>query len=135
MTQTKFFVRLAIITALGVLASIFGAITSSWWAAGLMGLGGALVFTRISEVVLRNRLTTPISEKLGGAPMAWYFVQMVGETAVIALMGAFFVLVCGAHVASALPFYVLLTLAWCVLCGEAAFKWASLIPLWVSSRL
>lgn len=134
MTPTKFFVRLAIITALGVLASVFGAITSSWWAAGLMGLGGAMVFTRISEVVLRGRVTTAISTKLGGAAMTWYFVQMLGETATIAVLGALFALVCGAHVASAVPFYVVLAVTWCVLCGEAAGRWVTLIPLWLATR-
>jgi len=59
---------------------------------------------------------------------------MLGETATIAVLGAIVALVCGAHVASAVPFYVVLAVTWGVLCGEAASRWVTLIPLWLASR-
>lgn len=111
-------------------ASLLGAITSSWWAAALMGFFGALVYTFVAERLLRGKLMG----KIGKDPLAWYFVQLVGETITVAIIGALFALVFGVAVASTAYFWIFAGVMWVFLCNEMIGSIGRLLPFWLATR-
>ena len=82
MSLNAFLFRLGAMAVLFLLASVFGAITISWWAAVLSGIGIGLAFTFVSERILRGLLMG----KIGNGPIAWYSVHLLGESAWLALL-------------------------------------------------
>lgn len=125
-----FVARIVAVPVVAVVASVAGAITSSWWAAALMGFVGTLLFTFMSERVLREKLFG----KLGSSPMAWYTVHLLGETAVVALIAALFHFVAGASVANGTYFIVAALIIWVAFCYEMIGKIFGLLPFWLQTR-
>lgn len=123
-------VRVIAVPALAAVAAVTGAITSSWWAAALMGFGGALLFTAFSERILRGKLMG----KIGKDMMTWYLVHLVGETAAIAVIGMLFSLLFGAAIASAYAFWTFAGVIWLFLCFEMISSLLRLLPMWLATR-
>ncbi len=130
MNPQTFLKRVVAVTVVAVLASVFGAITSSWWAAALMGFVGTLAFTAVSERVLRGKLFG----KLGGGVGSAYFVQLVGETITLAAIGLIFHFAFGAAVASTLAFWVAAGITWFVLSYEMITRIPGIFALWLATR-
>jgi hypothetical protein len=130
LSPRTFGIRVVVTPCLAVAASLFSAITSSWWAAALMGFFGALLFTLVSERLLRGLLMG----KIGKSPLSWYFVQLVGETVTIAVIALLFSLAFGAAIAASTAFWVFSGITWVFLCHEMLGGIARLLPLWLATR-
>lgn len=122
--------RIVAVPVVAVVASVVGAITSSWWAAALMGFVGALLFTAFSERVLRGMLFG----KLGGRVLSAYFVQLAGETLALAAIGLLFHFIFGASIANSLYFWVAAGVTWLVLSYEMITRIPGMVSLWLSTR-
>lgn len=129
MSLNAFLFRLSAMAVLFLLASVFGAITISWWAALLSGIGIALAFTVVSERILRGLLMG----KIGNGPIAWYSVQLLGETAWLALL-AWGASALGLAFVPAWPGYLFGFLVWAVLCQEMLRKLPGMIIMYLAIR-
>lgn len=129
MSLNAFLFRLGAMAVLFLLASVFGAITISWWAAILSGIGIGLAFTFVSERILRGLLMG----KIGNGPIAWYSVHLLGETAWLALL-AWGASVLGLAFVPAWPAYLFGFLVWAVLCQEMLRKLPGMIIMYLAIR-
>ncbi|HEY9788028.1 MAG TPA: hypothetical protein V6D17_21750 [Candidatus Obscuribacterales bacterium] len=130
MKPRAFFIRLAGLPILATVASLVGAVTSSWWAAALMGFLGAIVFTFVSERIVRGLLFG----KIGAGPLAWYFVHLLEETAAIALIAVIFSFLFGASIGGTLAFSIMAFVIWVFLCKEMLGNIGALLPMWLATR-
>lgn len=130
LSKNAFATRVVAVPVVAVVASAFGAITSSWWAAALMGFLGVLIFTAVSERVLRGMLFG----KLGGGVGSAYFVQLVGETITLALIGLLFSAVFGAAIANSLSFWVAAGVTWFICSYEMITRIPGIFALWLATR-
>ena len=113
MSLNTFLFRIAAMAVIFFAASVSGVLAISWWGAALIGMGTALAFTFVSERILRGMLMG----KIGGSPVAWYSVQLAGETLTFAaLLGLYAWL--GLAFASGWLAISLGLIAWAVLCQE-----------------
>jgi hypothetical protein len=130
MTINQFLTRICIVPLLFLAASLLGAITSPWWAALLIGFGFALAFTFISERLLRQQLMG----KIGGSPVSWYTVQLLGETITIAALTWLCSVLFGMDRVPGLTYTLLSVATWGYLCKEMLFKLPGLVLLWLATR-
>lgn len=122
--------RIVAVPAIAVVASVLGAITSSWWAALLMGFVGTLIFTAFSERVLRGKLFG----KLGGGVLSAYVAHLAGETLTLAAIGLLFHFVFGASIANSLYFWVAAGVTWFVCSYEMITRIPGMAALWLATR-
>ncbi|MDX1986245.1 MAG: hypothetical protein SFV17_06130 [Candidatus Obscuribacter sp.] len=130
MNKNQFFARICIIPALFLAASLSGAITSSWWAAPLIGFGVALVFTFVSERLLRQKLMG----KIGGGVLSWYTVHLIGETLTIAALVWLCSILFGMGKVPGWTYTILALATWVYLCKEMIFKLPGLFAMWIVTR-
>lgn len=130
MNRNEFFARICIVPVLFLVASLLGAITSSWWAAPLIGFGFALAFTFVSERLLRQKLMG----KIGGSPLSKYTVHLIGETLTIAALASLCSIFFGMEKVPGWTYNIMATATWGYLCKEMIFNLSSLIALWLATR-
>lgn len=82
MTHTLFFVRIFGLASIASVIALLGGVSASIYGAGLVAFVGAILYTTISERLLRRKLLG----KIGGSPISWYTVHLVNETVVAALL-------------------------------------------------
>jgi len=126
----KFFaVRIVALPIIAAVIALLGGISATFYGAAGVAFLGALIFTMVSERLLRQKLMG----KIGGGPMSWYFVHLVGETATIALLtwGAFAIF---GWTASGWVAIAGGAAAWVLLTWDTLASWLPLIPLWLATR-
>lgn len=109
---------------------MLGAITSSWWAAPLIGFAFALVFTLISERLLRQKLMGMI----GKTPLAWYAVHLLAESITIIALAWLSSLLFGINAVPGWSFTVMALLTWGYLCKEVLYKLPETFAFWLATR-
>lgn len=114
LSPRTFGIRVTCTTLLSLSASLFGAISTSWLAACLLGILGTFVFTFVSERILREH----VMGKIGKGLLSWYCVHLLGETITVACIFWLFGWVFGTSIASAFSFWIIMILVWLVLCRE-----------------
>jgi hypothetical protein len=130
MKLNDFVTRFCVVPVLFLVASLLGAITSSWWAAPLIGFAFALAFTAISEHVLRQKLMGVI----GKSALAWYSVHLIAETITIVALAWFSSVLFGMHTVPGWTFTVMAFLTWGYLCKEMIFNLPSMFAIWLATR-
>jgi hypothetical protein len=101
-----------------------------YWAGALLGLVLAVVFTVISEGVLRGRFWG----KIGKGLIAIYSVHLLGETITYAALIGLCGLVTSYHVGYPILFGLFVTLGWLHLCFESLASIFRLCRLWLGTH-
>lgn len=130
MKLNDFIARICIVPALFLGASLLGAITSSWWAATLLGFTFALAFTFISERLLRQKLMGMI----GKTPLAWYSVHLLAETITIVALAWLCSVLFGMNTVPGWTFTLMALLTWGYLCKEVLYKLPETFAFWLATR-
>lgn len=133
MNKRDFLVRIVVTPVLFLLASLFGVITSSWWAAPLMGFGFALAFTFFSERIGRN-VSVKLSTLVKGAAMSFHFFQVLFDSVVMVLLFAVFSFAFGLSAVHGWGFNVTAVITWAFLTRESLFSLPMLFGLWLATR-
>ena len=122
-------IRVIALPIIATVVALLGGISATFYGAAGVAFLGALVFTMVSERLLRQKLMG----KIGGSPISWYFVHLVGETATFALLtwGAFAIFGWSAAGWVAIAGGVAI---WLVLTWDTLASWLPLIPLWLATR-
>ncbi len=130
LTKNEFFFRLMAITTLGVVASIFNAISLSWWTGGLCGLLFSLFFTLFSQRVLAQH----VFGKIGQGPLTWYGVHsalgLVGYIALLYLFAFTFSI----SVSSGWVFYAVTAVGYITVCERSLKEFFWLLPFVLGNR-
>lgn len=129
MSPKLFVVRIVALPIIAALIALLGGLSATFYGAAGAAFLGALVFTMVSERLLRHKLMG----KIGGSPISWYFVHLLGETATLALLtwGAFALF---GWTASGWVAIIGGVAAWLLLTWDTLRSWLPLIPLWLATR-
>lgn len=129
MNVKLFIFRIFGLPIIAALAVAFGGIQASIFGAALLAFPVALLFTAVSERLFRQKLMG----KIGKDPIAWYFMHLVYESALIALLfwGAFAIFGWSAAGWGAI---IGGAAAWILLTWDTLGSLLPLIPLWLATR-
>jgi len=129
MTPKQFTTNVICTTILGLVASLVGAISATWWTGALLGLGLALTFTFISQRGLQR-----LHGNIGNSPVAWYFFDLVLETLLMAILlwgsaGLF-----GVHIGGTIAAGIGAALVYIVNCRIGLKAFFSQLGMWLATR-
>ncbi len=132
MNLRDFKIRLVGTPVLFLVASLLGAITTSWWASALAGLGFAFAFTFLSERMGRH-VSSALSAVVRGAALSFHFFQVLFDTAAMAVLFSFFSFL-GLTSVAGLGFTVMAVITWLFLTRESLVSFVQLCLLWLATR-
>ncbi len=130
LSARAFAIRLVEVPIAPLAATMVGAINSSVWCDLVMGFFGTLLFTFVSERILRGVLMG----KIGSDALVWYTVQLIGETITIAAIGWVCGLAFNIAVTNTTLFWIVAAGLWLYLCWEMLGNIFRLLPLWLATR-
>jgi len=129
MTPKQFGTNVLGTIIIGLLASIFGAISTHWWSGALLGLGLALTFTFISQRGLQR-----LHGRIGNSAVTWYFFDLLLQTVLMAGLFWGFAAVFGVHVVGTVSASICAALVYILNCREALKEFFAMLGMWLATR-
>lgn len=84
MSPTLLVIRSLGLASIAMVIALLGGVSASFDVAGFVAIVGAILYTIISELLLRRKLFG----KIGGGPIRWYADLLINETALAAVLNA-----------------------------------------------
>jgi len=129
MTPKQFGTNVLGTVIIGLLASIFGAVSTHWWSGALLGLGLVLTFTFISQSVLHR-----LHGRIGNTAVSWYFFDVLLQTVLMVSLFWGFATVFGVHVVGIVSASICAALVYILNCRETLKEFFAMLGMWLATR-